>query len=358
MLHIQAHLIAAAARATHPAELHDLLQGAIELEHSTIPPYMTALLSLKPGGNAAARGILASVMMQEMLHMAIAANLLNAIGGTPCIDRPGFIPTYPGTLPMSVDDGLTVGLRKLTRDLVVDCFMRIEQPEKPLDISVGGAPPASANLAATALSQTYGTIGAFYRTIRAKLEEFGPSAFLHPSHPQVVPGGWFPASQLFPITDLPSALRAIDIIIDQGEGTRRDPFEPGSSDEPAHYYRFAEILNARRLVADSSRNPPYAYSGGEVALDPAQVWNLYPDPKAADYVPGSRERQLVERFNQSYTALLRALEETFNGAPDEFSAAIGLMNELRLLGLDVVATPVSGTAYQATPSFEYTPLLT
>ena len=38
-------------QADTPAELHRYLQNAIELEHSTIPPYLTAMFSLRPGVN-------------------------------------------------------------------------------------------------------------------------------------------------------------------------------------------------------------------------------------------------------------------------------------------------------------------
>ena len=36
--------------------------------------------------------LIESVVMEEMLHMVLAANVLNAIGGTPSIGRPGFVP--------------------------------------------------------------------------------------------------------------------------------------------------------------------------------------------------------------------------------------------------------------------------
>ena len=34
-----------------------------------------------------------------MLHMTIACNVLNAVGGQPAIDRAGFVPDYPMILP-------------------------------------------------------------------------------------------------------------------------------------------------------------------------------------------------------------------------------------------------------------------
>jgi len=63
--------------------LREHLQWAIELEHATLPPYLTALYSLDPERNPAAVEVLSSVFVEEMLHLALAANLLNAVGGAP-----------------------------------------------------------------------------------------------------------------------------------------------------------------------------------------------------------------------------------------------------------------------------------
>jgi hypothetical protein len=352
MLRIRGEHVTAVAAAREAADLYQVLQAAIELEHATIPPYLTAAFSLKPGANDPARQIILSVANEEMLHMAIAANLLNAIGGRPEINKPGFIPLYPGKLPMLVDDGLAVGLRKATRNLISDTFMRIEEPEQEIDLTGGPVPPS---VAAAIGPGRFPTIGSFYATIKQKLQDLGDAAFHHPSSPQVVDNTWYPADQLFPITDVDSACRAIDVIVDQGEGTTTSPFEaPGG--RPAHYYRFQQIVHGRLLVLDPRAPHGYAFAGASVALDPEGVWNLYPDPKVADYIPGSRARNLVERFNYSYTALLGALHRTFNDAPAALTAALGLMYELLLLAADVVSTPVGDTGMTATPSFEFTPV--
>ena len=67
----------------------DLLQQAVMVEHSTIPLYLTALFSIANGSEVAAATI-HSVVIEEMLHMTIAANTLNAVGGAPMIDAPHF----------------------------------------------------------------------------------------------------------------------------------------------------------------------------------------------------------------------------------------------------------------------------
>ncbi|RBH51872.1 hypothetical protein C3F00_033145, partial [Pseudomonas sp. MWU13-2860] len=53
-----------------------MLAGAVRLELSTIPTYLTALFSIKPGQNQEARALVQSVVVEEMLHMTLAANTL------------------------------------------------------------------------------------------------------------------------------------------------------------------------------------------------------------------------------------------------------------------------------------------
>ena len=72
--------------------LHEYLYAALQLEHATIPPYLTALYSLHPGTNSDAAHVIRVVAVEEMLHLTLAANLLNAVGGT--VDLQGELVTY------------------------------------------------------------------------------------------------------------------------------------------------------------------------------------------------------------------------------------------------------------------------
>ncbi|NUT41381.1 MAG: hypothetical protein HOV86_15475, partial [Thermoactinospora sp.] len=64
------------------------LQWAVELEHATLPPYLCALYSIDQERNPDAATVVESVFVEEMLHLALAANLLNAVGGAPRLDFP------------------------------------------------------------------------------------------------------------------------------------------------------------------------------------------------------------------------------------------------------------------------------
>src|SRR6185437_7158337 len=125
-----------------PGGLEKALQKAIELEHATLPPYLYSYYSLGADNyaagspNAEIANIILSVIKEEMLHFAIACNILNAIGGAPCIDKPDFIPVYPGPLPGGVESNLVVHLKRFSREHDHDTFMVIEEPETPLHFPV------------------------------------------------------------------------------------------------------------------------------------------------------------------------------------------------------------------------------
>ncbi len=120
MLRIDPKFVAAAEDAKQASDLHELLQYALQLEHATIPPYLAAYYSLT-AQNGSIRSAIKQIAVEEMLHMTIVANVLNAIGGKPEIDRPYFVPKYPSPLPMSVGDDLIVGIKCFSLDLVTTC---------------------------------------------------------------------------------------------------------------------------------------------------------------------------------------------------------------------------------------------
>ncbi|MBR1220022.1 ferritin-like protein [Bradyrhizobium sp. U87765 SZCCT0131] len=342
MLKLRSGIVEAVRGAGSGPELHEFLQNAVKLEHSTIPPYLTALYSIKPGTNRAVAGIIRSIVVEEMLHMTIAANVLNAIGGAPEINRADFIPTYPGPLPMMADDGLKVGLEKLSKDLVRDVFMKIEQPKDPKHYP--------SKMLAAALP-SFQTIGAFYDAIAEKIRELGDTIFVGDPARQVVNGGWFPADELFPITNVDTAVRALMLIKDQGEGTSDDPFEPDG--EPAHYYRFEEIIRGASLVRDKATKR-ISFSGAPVPFDQADVIDIVSNSRAGMYEAGSLARNGVDLANATYSKLLNALHQTFNGQSDKLDAALGVMNEFRLVVMEkVVSVRVKGSDQFAAPAFEF-----
>ncbi len=318
------------------------LQQAIKLEHATIPPYLYALYSLgTTSENATVAGIIQSVVSEEMLHMTLACNILNAIGGHPVIDDPSFTPAYPGPLPGGVEDDLIVHIAPYSVDLIRNTFMVIEEPEIHPDFP---------KLLATGLDLAPTTIGQFYQAIITRIQELGPSIFTGDPALQVAPP--FPEGGI--VTDSDSAIAAIRIIIDQGEGNdpAKSPLDDGAGSELSHYYRFAEIAEGRALIPDATVDEGWSYSGAEI-LAGASIAAIPTDPKTDQYLPGTAERHAMDNFNYTYTSLLKGLHQLFNGNPDTFSRTLGAMMSLRQQALDMMAgTNLHGPIG---PSFEYQP---
>ncbi len=340
MIRLSRAVIEGIRQADTPEELHVYLQNAIELEHSTIPPYLTAMFSLRPGTNQRIGALIRSIVIQEMLHMSIAANILIAIGGRPQINNPAFIPKYPGPLPMDIG-GLIVGIEAFSMPVVKHTFMAIEQPEDEIPVRTPGLLEAA---------EAYATIGEFYDAIKAQIRTLGPSIFVQPTAPpQVVAPHWFPPDKLYPITDPDTACRAIDLIKLEGEGTGLTPYQ--SPDDPAHFYKFGSIVAGRELVTTPTG---YAYAGAAIPFDPDGIWPLKPNCTIAEFAVGTQARNRIEQFAWNYSSLLNALHDAFNGEPARLDAAIGAMYDLRVLSvamMQTVADPQTGQTVG--PSYEY-----
>lgn len=331
MLKIEPRYIAAIQAAQAPGDLYWLVQNAIELEHATIPPYLAAYYSLKLNTNDMVGGIIRSVVMQEMLHMSIAANLMIAIGGSPQINRPHFVPKYPGPLPMNIGNGLIVPIEKCTVELVKKVFMVIEEPEDPIHI------PVRLQATAAGTEPEFHTIGEFYAALDAKLQEMGQEAFRGNFDQEMVDNTWFPPDQLFRITGPKSASAAIELIVEQGEGTPTSPLDP--EDEPAHYYRFQQIVVGKRLERDPETGG-FVFGGAPVRIDERNVWNMQANGDPDTLPENSRARRASIQFAYGYTGLLNALHRTFNGEPEAIRGAMGLMFQLRLAAQDVLSIPL------------------
>ncbi|HEX8597848.1 MAG TPA: ferritin-like protein [Chloroflexia bacterium] len=348
--------------------LQNALQNAIELEHSTIPTYLYAYFSINfaPGfstdpksTNYAINEVLWSVVYEEMLHMGLACNLLNAIGGSPQINTEDFIPAYPGPLPCGVETGLTVPLAPFSKDLVKNVFMEIEEPEYLL-------PPGSTEV----------TIGMFYNAIAQSFATFnqnflngtGPNIFVGDPTRQIDFSQAFGASNLpGPVHDLDTAMAAITLIVDQGEGTSKSPLdpEPLDSTEPlAHYYRFLEAYEGQTIVPDSTK--PHGWGFGPPTIDfdssAAGVLPMIENPKEANYPANSDVQKACHACNQVYMQLLNRLHDGFNGNPPPSAFDYGAKNNVFHLMDNFEAAAKTLIAFKlddgtnAGPSFEYQPL--
>jgi hypothetical protein len=317
--------------------LQEMLGNAVKLELATLPPYLSALWSIKNPGDPrsqTAYNTILGVIFQEMLHMGLACNMLTTIEGTPEINAN--IPIYPGHLPGGVRPELTVYLAGLTKPVVSDVFMEIELPEWMAQAKAA-AWLARANAAAGSADQTYTTIGAFYSAI---LKAFPDSASSITGKRQLqMPIG---EDTVFPIVKLEDAEQAITTIMEQGEGTQQSPLDQDPGGELAHYYRFGEIFNGHVYQQTDGK---WAYDGPVVP---------FPDAYPMKQVPRGGYPELLQEvhFRQLFSTVLDYLQSAWEqGSETLLDNAISFMFTLGPLAQQLMQIPLPDGSGNYGPDF-------
>lgn len=326
-------------RITSTAELHSYLHAALQLEHATIPPYMTALYSIRPGTNLDAVQILRVVVVEEMLHLTLAANLLNAVGGTPDLTRADFVPRYPTALPSGETDFL-VDVQRFSVD-AVNTFLKIERPRRAphADARHRGAAAEPAAGAGDAQPGYYGicgsyySIGEFYEEILRGieyLEAANPGKLFVGDPARQVTSAYYYAGggELHAVTDLRSAREAIRLIAEQGEGHGLSIYD--HEGELSHYYRFEELLLGRHYQRTGKEaDQPGKPTGPPLHVEWDAVFPIKKNVHLDDYEVGSELHAAAVEFNESYAGFLRLLTQAYNGQPGLLLDAVPYMYRIR-----------------------------
>jgi Ferritin-like len=348
----------------HREALIYMLCEAAELEHAIMCQYLFAAFSLKQAPEEGLGGTeldavqrwrkqVSHVAAQEMLHLALVQNLLAAIGAAPHLTRPNLpAPTshYPAGVQLAL---LPFGEQALRH------FMFLERPEG-MDLAdadglaaVGRAEPVLSGQDIVPRGQDFATVGHLYRSIEAGLArlagKYGEDwLFVGPPRAQATEAhfGW---PELVAVTDLASARRAIEEILEQGEG-------PRGHWRHAHFGQFVEILDGYQQLCQA--NPGF---------DPVRrvmAANVRPSERDADVplIGGPLSARVTDLFNVGYEILLRMFERFFahteetDAQPQTLAGAtIAIMLEvIKPLG-DLITTLPVGDAHPgmtAGPSFE------
>lgn len=307
-------------------DLREHVELAIQVELSTIPPYLYALHSIEDQKSEAAL-LIRSIVVEEMLHAALATNVLLAIGGEPRYRTTDWIPTYPELLPHHTPP-LMIGLEPASTAVIRDVFMRIEQPE------VHGAPPEP---------DVFETLGQFYHAIEEALSELDDHNGLF-DDPQLSrqlgdPGYYSPVAfdaedsgGLVAVSDLGSAFEAIEIIVHQGEGLSTERWADPLHQELTHYYKLLDIAE------------------GTSPLGPVRP--VPSNPRVVDY-PGS-VRDVADCFNAVYRFTFIVMHRIFQGGEQQ-EALVGTLyrcmsDVLAPLAEHLVGQPIPTGV--AAPTFE------
>ena len=319
-------------------QLLHLLAEAAEIEHTLMCSYLYAAFSLKRRGEPDVteaqgealerwRKLIIDVAVEEMGHLVIVANLTVAIGGRPHFGRPAF-PVAPGYFP----SGVAVRLTGFTAE-TLEHFIFLERPQgiEADDSDAFAQDDYSREQARPGLmpsAQDYATIGHLYEAIRVNLialegrigsaDLFLGSADSQLGHEAIDLEG------VDPIVDLAGARAAIDIVVEQGEGSPSDR-------EESHYRSFLKI---QQELADLTQAEPGFVPAWPVADSP--VLRRPAEPEGRVFINHAEAARLLDFACATYGLLLRCLVQCFGrSGPDRLaqqktlmSAAIDLMHVL------------------------------
>lgn len=308
---------------TDVQEIGESLQHALELEFFTIPPYLSALYSLHEGNNREARDVIQSVVMEEMLHMMLVANVLNAIGGKPVLHTvesgKGKLrrKTYPAPIP-HITGSTVVNLLPFGTQ-AIETFMAIEAPEESKGCNVKG---------------TFSTIGEFYQDIRNRLvaacEQYGEEkVFTGDKEVQVrrkteYYGG---GGEVIAVYCLGDAMQALGQVMEQGEGRLDSNILSGNAArfgqprDAAHFFRFKQIKKGRYY--QDQNNVLHDPQGGIFEVDWDATYPMQPNPPFPD-TPNEAQAAFID----AYRNLLQQLELGLQGDEHALARSVTYMHAL------------------------------
>jgi hypothetical protein len=317
-------------------QLLHLLAEASEFEHNLLCCYLYAAFSIKnsdaPEFDAIEREALdrwrqtiTGVAIEEMTHLALVANLSVALGARPHFDRPNF-PVAKGYHPA----GLVVELAPFDA-ATLDHFVFLERPQDAAlpdgkgftatDAPARGTRPGI-GLMPSALD--YATTAEFYRRIRDALvdlaRQVGEDRLFVGDPQHQVGADLLRLDGLHEVTDLASALAALETIVVQGEGAPQQH-------ERSHFNQFTGIRDEYQRLSTRRRGfePAHPVARNPVMREPIAPGRVHiDDPSAA---------AVLDVANALYNAMLRMLTQAWGRGDNGrrirkpmLDAAIGLMH--------------------------------
>jgi hypothetical protein len=302
-------------RITNRAELIQALESASEVEHLLCCEYLFAgfsvrrtLLDFEAGSNEQKNLVLLDrvrpwlsqvnmIARQEMEHLAIATNLLSAIGGEPHLERPNFpVPANASLLqaPLCLD---RFGQTSLRRFVWYERPEQLTPPFEPAccDIHVADGPPhRMAQFGIHSIQALYEEILAAFQTLPAQ------ELFVGNTDRQLGPVFGYRVD-ILPVTNRTDASAAVFKILEQGEGVGANPLHSDS-----HFQRFSQVLQE---LDESIKQDPDFEPSLPVLTNPRI--NDSPASAAAHVVTRPETVAVMRFFNECYHTMLVMLKTFF-----------------------------------------------
>ena len=236
--------------------------------HPSLPsPHpFSPLLSRLPSLSPSPRG----VVIEEMLHMVNAANVLNAIGGAPFIDHPDFVPKYPLVLPLI---NVTASITWFSEESILHYQMLESVPKGGWNSTISAAYQHIIN-ALTSLCGQHGEAAIFTGNSSLQVQATSNEGQM--------------ASKVFSLQNATTALLGV---ADQGGGCpvtgQPWPQVVNISAGPlggiySHAARYTEILKGRKYLPTDTVDEP---SGPALNISWGHARRFTPNPSVNDFLP-------------------------------------------------------------------------
>lgn len=290
------------ARVETRSDLLTLLSEASEIEHSLACSYLYTAFSLKDKADENLlweqlhlvkkwAGQLYFVAAEEMLHLAQVWNLTSAIGGIPYYSRPNFpvhVKYYHFDLPITLKPFTEEAIKlfkmyELPRNLSEEEYIRNTFPVSFED------------------GYSYKTVGELYQMIYEGIECI-PEKELFIADPKLQVGtDLIDFPDIIKVHNRASALQAVKLIIEQGEGTLAD-------EKNSHFYIFSQIQEElqKEILNDKNFKP-----ARNIITNPVVYNKSYPIPPDANLLSNPVAIEVSDYFDDLYLLMIQALQYVF-----------------------------------------------
>jgi hypothetical protein len=202
----------------------------------------------------------------------------------------------------------------------------------------------------------YYSIGEFYeeiargvRYLHRQYAEHGGQLFAGDPSRQVTPEYFYSGGgEMIPVTDLDSALAALRLIAEQGEGLGGGIYD--AEGELAHYCRFQQLQIGRYYQKGDQPGCP---TGPPLDIDWDAVYPVLKNARLENYPEGSELYAAAREFNELYADFLWFLTQAYTGHPELLLEAVWRMFRLRDGMNRLIHNPISrNDGVHAAPTFE------
>ena len=379
-------------------ELLCKLQVAAQLEHNLLCAYLFTASSLKqnasefpvPVGSEVTctvsrwKGMVTGIAVQEMLHLTLASNLISAMGGLPSFQRKNFpfdkgeVPFYPSNFrldlqPYSIGALITYFLFE-SFDPNQMSAAAIKAIKAFVAETLAACPQNEGTLKARHMTEQFfsrsaeppiESIGELYLNIAQGILNIGDSLFIGDPHQQMTDTAitnlffwaeWNPFApdntqalpdprtpNLIAVTDVQSAIQAINTIVITGEGHAlpwqdflvKNGFTFPVINQSSHEEIFLQLIKeyAPTITAWHDRYGKWLEPARPVALNP-YPYNAIPADAGTPVteVVDIFSAEMTTLYNDIYDLMLLLLQRTF-GRMDEnsFEAACLIQTTIRTM---------------------------